>query len=64
MDVDCLLAPADEAAPEPQMEDPYLADLLRVADNTIAQLREEARQAKAERDGLHGKINSYKKQVL
>jgi hypothetical protein len=65
MDVDCLLSPSDpeDRPEEPAVEDPYLADLLRVADNTIAQLREEARQAKAQKEGLDGKINGFRKQV-
>ncbi len=51
---DSLPAPAD---------DPYLADLLRVADNNIAQLKADTQQFLLEKEGLEGKVATFRKQV-
>ena len=66
MDMECLLPPSatiPEEVEPPIVQDPYLADMLQVADNTIVQLREEARQAKAAKEGLDGKVEGFRKQV-
>jgi len=44
-------------------EDPYVADLLKVADENIARLREEARVAHEEAAGLEGKVSDLQRQV-
>ena len=47
-----------------QAEDPYVADLLRIADEKIAELTKEVNVAREERDGAQMKIDSFRQQVL
>ena len=47
-----------------QAEDPYVADLLRIADEKIAELTKELNVAREERDGAQMKIDSFRQQVL
>ena len=65
MELDCVVPPSESFTPPPppMADDPYMADLLRVADQTIGELREETRIAKEEKDGLQTKIDSFRKQV-
>ncbi len=46
-----------------QPEDPYVADLLKMADDKIAELTNEVAVAREERDGTLMKIDSFRKQV-
>ena len=47
-----------------QAEDPYVADLLRIADEKIAELTKELNVAREEKDGAQMKIDSFRQQVL
>ena len=65
MEMDCPVPPPDSATPSlPYAQDPYVADLLRVADDNIAKVKEENVALEQERDGLAVKIDSYRKQVM
>ena len=46
-----------------QAEDPYVADLLRMADDKIAELTATVNVAQEERDGAQMKIDSFRQQV-
>jgi len=64
MDVDCSLPPPDALAPPThQADDLYLADLLKVADDSIARLRKEVQLAVEDRVGLEAKVDNMRKQV-
>jgi len=63
MEIDDMV-PVSGHVPVPIVsEDPYVADLLKVADENIARLREEARIAREETTGLEGKISNLQHQV-
>jgi len=58
------MVPPSGHVPVPSVsEDPYVADLLKVADENIARLRDEARIAREETTGLEGKISNLQHQV-
>lgn len=65
MEIDCLLplsvTPAGARAPAG--DDLYIADLLKVADENIARLREEARVGSEDRISLQTRVDSLRKQV-
>ena len=58
------MVPASDHVPVPVVsEDPYVADLLKVADENIAKLREEAQVAREETAGFEGKVSNLQRQV-
>jgi len=58
------MVPLSDHIPVPSVpEDPYVADLLKVADDNIARLREEARVSREEASGLEGKVSNLQRQV-
>jgi len=58
------MVPPSDHMPVPSVsEDPYVADLLKVADENIARLREEAQIAREETTGLEGKVANLQHQV-
>jgi len=58
------MVPPSDHMPVPSVsEDPYVADLLKVADENIACLREEAQIAREETTGLEGKVANLQHQV-
>ena len=58
------MVPPSGHVPVPSVsEDPYVADLLKVADENIARLRDEAQIAREETTGLEGKISNLQRQV-
>ena len=64
MELDCPPPPAEPVVPIlPYTKDPYVADLLRVADENMAKVKEESCALKEERDGLQVKLDSFRKQV-
>jgi len=63
MEIDDMVPPSTHLSMPPVLEDPYVADLLKVADENIARLREEARVAREETAGLEGKISNLQQQV-
>ena len=63
MEIDDMVPPSGHLSVPPVSEDPYVADLLKVADENIARLREEARVAREETAGLEGKISNLQHQV-
>jgi len=63
MEIDDMV-PASDHVPVPVVsEDPYVADLLKVADENIAKLREEAQVAREETAGFEGKVSNLQRQV-
>ena len=46
-----------------QSNDPYVADLLRVADDNMAKMKDEVTIVQEEKEGLINKVDMYKKQV-
>jgi len=63
MEVDDMIPPSDHVPVPSVSEDPYVADLLKVADENIARLREEVQIAHEETTGLEGKISNLQHQV-
>jgi len=63
MEIDDMVPPSGHVPVPAVSEDPYIADLLKVADENIARLREEARIAHEEKTGLEGKITNLQRQV-
>ena len=64
MEMDCPPPISDVSIPHlPYSNDPYVADLLRVADDNMAKVKHESVVVMQERDGLQVKQDSYKKQV-
>lgn len=63
MEIDSMVPPSDSSGDSRIMEDPYVADLLKVADENIAQLREEVHIVTEEKVGLEGKISNLQRQV-
>ena len=64
MEMDCTIPPPEPTAPIlPYTQDPYVADLLRVADDNIAKVKDDNMALQQEKDGLEVKIDSYRKQV-
>ena len=64
MELDCPPPPAEPVVPIlPYTKDPYVADLLRVADENMAKVKEESCALREERDGLQVKLDSFRKQV-
>ena len=65
MEMDCTIPPPEATAPTlPYSQDPYVADLLRVADDNIAKVKDDNMALQQEKDGLEVKIDSYRKQVI
>jgi len=58
-----MVPPSDHVPVSSVSEDPYVADLLKVADENIARLREDARIAREETTGLEGKMSNLQHQV-
>jgi len=58
-----MVPPSDHVPVPVVSEDPYVADLLKVADENIARLREEARVAREETAGFEGKVSNLQRQV-
>jgi len=63
MEIDDMVPPSDHMPVPVLSEDPYVADLLKVADENIARLREETRVAHEETAGLEGKVSNLQHQV-
>ena len=64
MELDCPAPPSDPPTPRlPHTDDPYIADLLKVADDNIAQVRQDKRVLEETIEGLQVKIDSFRKQV-
>ena len=65
MELDDTVPPSEPSfrAMVPSPDDPYVADLLQVADDKIASLTSQLHITEEERDGLQVKINSFRKQV-
>ena len=67
MEIDSLLPPSTTAStlplPTPQKPDPYMVDLLQVADGKIAELQEVTRELQSEKRKLEEAVQSLKKQV-
>jgi len=63
MEIDDMVPPSGHQSVPPVSEDPYVADLLKVADENIARLREEAQVAREETAGLEGKTSNLQHQV-
>jgi hypothetical protein len=63
MEIDSLVPPSESINVPYISEDPYVADLLKVADENIARLREDARILSEEKIGLEGKISNLQLQV-
>lgn len=63
MEIDEMVPPSGHVPVPSVSEDPYVADLLKVADENIARLRDEARIAREETTGLEGKISNLQHQV-
>jgi len=64
MEIDDMVPPSNRLSITPVSEDPYVADLLKVADENIARLREDAQVAREETTGLEGKVNNLRCQVM
>ncbi|XP_034364086.1 centrosomal protein of 135 kDa isoform X2 [Arvicanthis niloticus] len=58
-------APPSEVSsyPVPQPEDPYIADLLQVADNRIQELQEEVHQLQEKLEQMEKGVHDYSKQI-
>ncbi|XP_008831564.1 centrosomal protein of 135 kDa [Nannospalax galili] len=58
-------APPSEVSsyPVPQPEDPYIADLLQVADNRIQELQEEVCQLQEKLASMESRLQDYSKQI-
>lgn len=63
MEIDDMVPPSGHTPVPSVPEDPYVADLLKVADENIARLREEAKVAREETAGLEGKVSNLQHQV-
>uniref|UniRef100_A0A8C3V7H0 Centrosomal protein 135 n=1 Tax=Catharus ustulatus TaxID=91951 RepID=A0A8C3V7H0_CATUS len=64
MQIDQLVPPSGVSAyPVPQPEDPYIADLLQVADNRIQELQSEVRELQEKLETSERGIKNYSKQV-
>jgi len=59
-----MVPPSDSSGESRIMEDPYVADLLKVADENIARLREEVHFLTEDKVGLEGKISNLQRQVI
>ena len=65
MEVDCTLPPSDTplSTPRSQADDPYVADLLKVADDNIAKYRDQTQDLVSQKESLEGKVSMLRKQV-
>ena len=65
MEIESVVQPVNiTISPRPTLSsDPYIADLLKIADNKIADLNEESRIHKEEMDGFEGRIKHLRGQV-
>jgi hypothetical protein len=63
MEIDSMVPPSDHIPSVAISEDPYVADLLKVADQNIARLRDEVQILSEEKTGLDGKVSSLQMQV-
>ena len=65
MEIDSTVPPADlTSQPKPNLaEDPYIADLLQVADSRIAELENQVRDLSDEKDISDRKLVSFREQV-
>ena len=65
MELDCTVPPAEPytGSLRTSVDDPYMADLLKVADDNIAKLRTEVENLIEDKSGLQGKITNLQSQV-
>ncbi|XP_058694161.1 centrosomal protein of 135 kDa isoform X2 [Poecile atricapillus] len=64
MQIDHLVPPSGVSAyPVPQPEDPYIADLLQVADNRIQELQSEVTELQEKLEASESGMKNYSKQV-
>lgn len=65
MEIDTLVPPSEDSLTSlvAPVEDQYLADLLRVADNNLAAMKAENAVLREQRDALEDKVNMFRKQV-
>ena len=65
MEIDSTVPPADlTSQPKPNLaEDPYIADLLQVADSRIAELEKQVGDLSDEKDISDRKLTSFRQQV-
>ena len=68
MEIDSLLPPSTSSStlpsPSPPKPDPYMVDLLQVADGKIAELQATTRELQNEKRKLEEAVQSLKKQVI
>ena len=65
MEMDCTVPQAESSSYvfKTQVDDPYVADLLKVADSRIAQLEKEAQMAKEDKATFENKLKVFRQQV-
>ncbi|XP_035680916.1 centrosomal protein of 135 kDa-like isoform X2 [Branchiostoma floridae] len=65
MEIDSLVPPADRPSPPPSpvVEDPYIADLLEVADNRIDTLTKDSQRLHEDKEALDRRIKTLTRQV-
>ncbi|XP_019624383.1 PREDICTED: centrosomal protein of 135 kDa-like [Branchiostoma belcheri] len=65
MEIDSLVPPADPPSPPPSplVEDPYIADLLEVADNRIETLTKDSQRLHEDKESLDRRIKTLTRQV-
>ena len=65
MEIDSIVPESDGPSKlvVPNPEDPYIADLLQVADNRIAELDREVRRLNDEKDITERKVKNFREQV-
>ena len=64
MELDCTVPESSPLLPPlPYANEPYVADLLKVADDKISQMKEDVRVAQEERLAAQSKIEALRKQV-
>lgn len=66
MEIDCAVPPTDGLIKQAfaAADDPYVADLLQVADSKIAELEKKVNIVCDEKDVLDRKLKSFKQQVM
>lgn len=65
MEIDTIVPESDGPSRliVPNPEDPYIADLLQVADNRIAELDREVRRLNDQKDVIERKVTTFREQV-
>jgi centrosomal protein CEP135 len=67
LDIDCMLAepsPKADTFKYPNGNDPYLIDMIQLADERIIQLQTESEKANQSVEILETKLSNYKNQVI